>query len=180
MATLKEYSLLAAFIALPLILLLLALGDGQTFLLQVPFYTIAGWIYFVQRVFPQVQVNQELLLFFVFGFMVLLFGVHRFMSFVYANYGAETNKGQAGRTWHFRWTAAGLLLFLAMFASGIAFVGAVHQTAWLATSAEPIAQVDRVTFERIQAQLENAKSSAAESVAAERGADPVQEQRVQE
>ena len=86
---------------------------------------IYGWIPFLCRVVPQVTVDGPSAIVGVMAFALFFFGVHL-----------------AGRRlrpmWKLRWTIGAILGITILFTSGIAFVGMIHQTAWLATSEEPI------------------------------------------
>jgi hypothetical protein len=72
--------------------------------------------------------------------VALAVGLHRFLTWLVG----------PGRPWRWRWTLSGLGLVVLMFVAGISAVGLTHQTAWLLTSPEPLAEGGRSAPARIQ------------------------------
>jgi hypothetical protein len=95
---------------------------------------LLGWWRFAARVLPQQQVSASGVLTALVCLTMLLAGLHGFLSwFTQAWYAGHPQPVH----WRFRWTAYAVGLTVLMFAAGIAFVGVVHQSLWLATSPEP-------------------------------------------
>jgi prepilin-type N-terminal cleavage/methylation domain-containing protein/prepilin-type processing-associated H-X9-DG protein len=125
--TLIELLVVIAIIA---VLFYMLLGDGT------PLYIIAGWVWFLARVVPQIQVSPSGIATGMICLSLFVFGFHRFMHWAVRSAPA----GEAGHEqsrWRFRWTAGITALVIVMFTAGIAAVGVVHQIGWMATSPEP-------------------------------------------
>ncbi|CAN5477529.1 hypothetical protein BH11PLA2_BH11PLA2_17180 [soil metagenome] len=111
--------LLLAMIAVAAVVLLTV--DGALMI-------VYGWVPFLARVIPQVTVDLPSAIVGVTAFTLFLAGVHL------------TGRRIRPQTWKLRWTVAAVLGVVILFASGISFVGMIHQVAWLSTSEEPIVQ----------------------------------------
>jgi len=103
---------------------------------DVLFFLVAGWGFFIHRVFPQVQIRWDAVISFVVYAVLLVVGSHLFLGWLYR----QTGEGEAAvaRRWQWRWTLSGFCLVVLMFAAGIAMIGVVHQSTWLARSPVPI------------------------------------------
>lgn len=136
-----------------LFLLVLALDDAVLkAILLIPF----GWFYFLRRVIPIVVVDSGGVVTAIFCLAVFTAGLHRFFYWLHQNMHPPEpvapelrlrwkDKSQASE-WRFRWTATFVALVLLVFVAGISVVGVAHQTAWLATSPEPIIKVEPFKF----------------------------------
>jgi hypothetical protein len=111
-------------LAIVLLLLLSALLfiTNQTVILLEPFYhLLVGWLPYLGRVIPQVQINGELLLCSLGALLLGMLGLQSLMSRLTA----------PTRRWRWRFTWMWCVLLIVMFCTSIAAVGIVHQTGWL-------------------------------------------------
>jgi prepilin-type processing-associated H-X9-DG protein len=92
-----------------------------------------GWIGFLSRVMPQVQVRWDTVATSAVCTIVLIIGSHSFLRWLYDQTRADGSSPDV-RRWHWRWTISGAALVLLMFSAGIGAGGVIHQMAWLATS----------------------------------------------
>ena len=98
-------------------------------------YLLIGWIRFLIRVVPAVHVRWDMAASAVVYALLLVAGSHLFLRWLYRETGAAA--GDSGRRWRWRWTLSGFAIVLLMFSAGMAAIGVVHQSAWLATSPKP-------------------------------------------
>jgi prepilin-type processing-associated H-X9-DG protein len=116
--------------------ILLLLGcTGLFFPTQAVFYACLGWIGFLWRVVPQIAVNWSGVATAAVCLVGVLAGGHWFLNWLYVS---SPHRADSPRVWQPRWTIGVVASVILMFTSGICFVGIAHQTAWLATSKEPI------------------------------------------
>jgi prepilin-type processing-associated H-X9-DG protein len=94
------------------------------------FYLVGGWVMYLIRVVPRVQVRWDLVASAVVYSSILLVGSQLFLRWLY--------REMKGGKWRWGWTAGGLVIVLLMFVAGTAAVGVVHQVTWLARSPEPM------------------------------------------
>ena len=104
-------------------------------MLQLPFYTLFGWLVFAIRTFPSVTVEWVAVAV-AAGAVVLLIAVAHPLACWLCTSGQSA--AEPPRQWRFRWTLAGVLSILSIFAAGIAMIAIIHQAWWLASSREPI------------------------------------------
>jgi hypothetical protein len=126
------------------IILVLGCLLGCFFPLQVLYYLAAGWAYYLYRVVPEVRVSWSGVATAAVCLALLAVGLHRFLRWLYA--ARAEGLERPARQWPLRWTATILGVVVLMFVSGIAAVGITHQTAWLVTSPEPLADHDGTTL----------------------------------
>lgn len=100
----------------------------SAYLFGIPF----GWISFLQRVVPSVQVSREGVLTAVLCLLVLVPGLQVFLRW------ASGATAGTGRRWKWRWTVVLLALVVLTFTAGTAAVGVTHQTGWLINSPDPL------------------------------------------
>jgi hypothetical protein len=122
----------------------LALCIGCLFPFQIVYYLAVGWALYLYRVVPEIQVSWSGVATAVFCLALLAAGLHRFLCWLYLARAPEAPP------WPFRCTVAILSVVVLMFVSGIAAVGVTHQTAWIATSPEPIIYSSWEAPQRIQ------------------------------
>jgi prepilin-type processing-associated H-X9-DG protein len=102
---------------------------------------LVGWVYFIGRVFPEIQINVAGVLTALVCLSALTGGLHLLLRWCYQQSGsASAAMEPAGRTWPWRWTIAILAIVVLAFVAGISAVGITHQTVWLVTSPEPVLQ----------------------------------------
>jgi prepilin-type processing-associated H-X9-DG protein len=99
-----------------------------------------GWISFLWRVGPQIEVDWGSAL--IGGVCLAAFtgGLHGFLRWFYGAIprSSETRR----RVWHWRWTVGAVAIIVMLFVAGISMVGITHQLAWLATAKEPLMSSD--------------------------------------
>ncbi|GMV82295.1 MAG: hypothetical protein AMXMBFR7_34790 [Planctomycetota bacterium] len=122
------------------VLLLFVALTGDIGLFLVPFTLLFGWISFLGSVAGRVSVHTGAVLTFALCMAGFIAGVHLFGRWLYGEVTAR--KGES-RAWPARWTASIAALTVILFAAGIACIGLIHQTIWLAMSSESL-----VTYER--------------------------------
>ena len=118
------------FVVIGILLITLCLGLEIFF--TVPYYLLAGWIHYLIRVVPQIDPDPATVATAFGCIAVVIFGVHWFARWLHGSIASDKAK------WSCRWTARIVTVVVLMFTVGIAAVGVTHQTAWLATSREPI------------------------------------------
>ncbi len=102
--------------------------NSSAYLFGIPF----GWISFLQKVVPNVQISREGVLTALLCLLVLVPGLHLFLRW------ARGGVAGATRRWKLRWTLALIALVVLTFAAGTAAVGVTHQTGWLINSPDPL------------------------------------------
>jgi len=119
-------------------------------ILEMAAFLAFGWIGFLWRVVPQVQMRWDNAASAALCVMALVIGSHLFLRWLYNQTSGDGTSPDA-RRWPWRWTLSGAGLVLLMFSAGIGAIGVVHQTAWLATSPVPlIDEQGRETVNRIR------------------------------
>ena len=117
------------------IIAFLSVCAGMSLHIEVSFYLVAGWLLFLRKTLPQVQVNWPDLTIAIGALLAFLVGLHRFAAWL----SSSNNATQERRNpWPFRRSLAIGLLVIIAFAAGTALVGISHQIAWMATSKEPL------------------------------------------
>ena len=99
-----------------------------------------GWVPFLLHVVPQIRWRWGAIGSGVVYSLLLLAGGHSFLRWLYR----EMRGPAAPPAWRMRWTLGGFLIIFLMFISGMATIGAAHQTAWLIHSPEPLLRTSRV------------------------------------
>lgn len=126
-------------VLLMIFLFLIIVGSGLGFLIQVPFMLLFGWIGFLGKAFPYITFNPLMVFEGIGTILVLILGVHFFLSWFYKNYRTSTQKLlsiqkniPSTHLWQIRWTLTSVCIFILMFLTSIAMTGSIHQVAWLA------------------------------------------------
>lgn len=148
-----------------------------------PLVLLLGWPAFLSRILPHVTVNPVMVGEGVLLVLILGVGVHFFLSWLYENYGTPGEGQPPKQRWRLKWSLSGLTIFLLMFVTSISVTGFVHQTAWLATSPEPIAEYDRhwlgrTTSQRMRSVGATLSQCQSEHVDLPKRAEPVELQSV--
>lgn len=91
-----------------------------------------GWIPFLVHVVPHIRVRWGPIGSTAVYIVLLLSGSHHFLRWLYR----EMRGSAVPPNWNWRWTIGGFLIIVLMFTSGMAAIGAAHQTAWLVNSTE--------------------------------------------
>jgi prepilin-type processing-associated H-X9-DG protein len=116
----------------------LSICAGCVFPSQLFFDLGLGWVLYLVRVVPQITVNWNGVLTAAICLVALPLGLHRFLQWFYVQNSKLAENARTDRVWPLRWTVSFLGVVVLMFVAGIAVVGAIHQTAWLVTSPEPL------------------------------------------
>ncbi len=132
------------WIIISIILFVVLTSPGLLFLLQMLFYLLVGWVFYLKRVLPEVQIGWSGVGMGATCLVLLAFGLHGFMRWM----AREVNPGQV---WKRKWTGAMILGVIALFVSGMSVAGVTHQVGWLLTSKEPLLMGgDRIVLQRMQ------------------------------
>ncbi len=116
------------------ILLLFCLGC--LFPLDFLFALIAGWVFYLIRVVPQITWNWSGFITALVCLIALAFGLQWFLGWFYKQWQSKIGNSSP-RSWSWAWTMRVLAMVVLMFAAGISAIGITHQTAWLVTSPGP-------------------------------------------
>ena len=108
-----------------------ALGIAPT-LVETVFYLLFGWTVYLWRVVPQAHVAWVGVLTAIACMLGVLGIGHTIARWLYR----ET--APSPRRWRPRWTVAAATIIVLTFVAGISAVGITHQSAWLATSSQPL------------------------------------------
>lgn len=101
-------------------------------LLELATGVFLGWVTYLFRVLPKVNVDGEGVATTIVGLALFTFGLHRMLRwFSVARGQAEGGETRPRRPWMFRWTLSLTTLIVLMFLVGIAATGIVHQGGWL-------------------------------------------------
>lgn len=115
---------------------------------QLLFYTITGWAFFLARVLPDVKINWPDTCLAVVALATFCVGVHWFAAWLYR----ETERDTAPhsdlntsrqtspplRVWRPQWTISIVAVVIAMFVAGISMVGMTHNIVWMLTESGPL------------------------------------------
>lgn len=135
-----------------LFIVLLLVGGGGIFLLEIPVALAFGWIRFLRENLAMMELN-PLLWAEAAGCVVALgLGGHWFARWLYGEM-APT----AVQPWRPGWTIAGLGAVLLLFIAGIATIGITHQTAWLFTAKGPLLRNSWATRMQVSTELAAAR-----------------------
>ena len=93
-----------------------------------------GWVPFLIHAVPQIRVRWSPIGSTAVYIVLLLSGSHYFLRWLYR----EMRGSAVPPNWNWRWTVGAFLIIVLMFTSGMAAIGAAHQTAWLVNSTEPL------------------------------------------
>ena len=136
---------IGGYLAIFLLLFIVA-GNGPAFLIEIPFRLVAGWVFFIREVYPEINWDWNAILPSAVALTLFGLGLHAFLKWLYAQWGRETKENpskdpaqiHSEKIWKPQWSLALITLFFLMFVTSIGFIGAVHQVGWLTTSKEPI------------------------------------------
>ncbi|MEM7808255.1 MAG: hypothetical protein AAF561_09115 [Planctomycetota bacterium] len=101
-----------------------AIGCGAPFILA--FYGVAGWLLYLRRVVPEVEVPLDsvaVAIACVVGIVVLLHVTARWLW--------SATKADTAPPWRVKYTATGVTGIVLLFACGMAATGAAHQVGWM-------------------------------------------------
>ena len=98
----------------------------------IAFTLLFGWVPFLLRVVPQIRWRWGAIGSGAVYAFLLVAGGHSFLRWLYR----EMRNPISPPAWRMRWTLGGFLIIVLMFISGMATIGAAHQTAWLIHSPE--------------------------------------------
>jgi hypothetical protein len=131
--TARDKKLTVAVGALAGFLVLSCIGVPGT---EVVWTLAAGWVAYLKRVVPKVTVRWDLVASTAAYLVALVVGAHLLLGWLHRE--TRNADATAPAPWKWRWTLGATAVVLLMFVCGIAMVGIVHQTVWLARSPEPL------------------------------------------
>lgn len=111
-------------------IVLFALSTASTWILELPFHVVAGWLFYLRRTLPEISWNWEAVASGVV-FLVLSVGGFHFL--------ARSIAATKGTAWQRRWSVCLSALALLIFGVSLAVGGIAHQVAWLARTERWIA-----------------------------------------
>jgi len=129
-----------AFLLAVFILLTIALGYATGLPGETGARLVTGWLAFLGRTLSRVTVNWSGVATIALCAALLLVGGHRFAAWLASASAPDNDASRPPRRWPLRRTALLLAIVVLMFVAGISFIGLVHQTAWLATTPEPMTE----------------------------------------
>ena len=95
-----------------------------------------GWIGFLQRTLPHVTLRRDGLLTFALGLVGVTLVAHGLLRWISQQ--IQSRRPQPHIAWRVRSTVMLVGMVVALFVAGISMIGVTHQTAWLATSNDPL------------------------------------------
>src|SRR4026207_1944526 len=101
-------------------------------LLLLPFTLAFGWVKSAQRFVSLVSISPSTLLSGLLLVTVLLVGTHSFCQWI------QRARPGLPRPWRWQWTCGVFSGPILVLLASAGLVGIVHQTAWMATSGEPM------------------------------------------
>jgi Protein of unknown function (DUF1559) len=144
------YRTVLAIVLSTVVILVLLSGGFVIWPLEMLFFLVAGWVFFLVRVGPQITLNIGSLLTGVLALMLFGISMHLALGWVYR---ATTPAGEGSlRRWRLLRTAGLASLVLLAFAAGIAAIGVVHQIVWLVLEPGPLTKGGREVAARIKSQ----------------------------
>jgi hypothetical protein len=132
-----------------LIVLLLACA-GALAPLDAAFHLVAGWLFFLSRVGPQLTLSGPGVVTAVVSLALFVAGFQWLATWWTAAVPAIGEEPTPERTWQWRWTFIATSAVVLSFVAGVAVVGATHQLVWMATSPEPLVKNTSIEFRRTQ------------------------------
>lgn len=145
-------AVLLAVVFLVLFVLLLPLGCGG--LLEPILVLALGWIWYLNRVVPQVTLSVAGCVEAVVALGLLIGVAHWLCGWLWKSLHAE--QPQAGG-WRLRWTLSGVTVVILMFVAGISMIAMIHQVNWMLKSKEPIFSMGSIVAARRSQSLNNLK-----------------------
>lgn len=103
---------------------------------------VAGWAFFLARVFPQLTVDWGGVTIAIFASLFFLFGVHKLGRLVCSQVDSLS--------WTRKRSAALSAAVFLIFCAGIAMIGVGHQVIWIAISDEPLTETSSVAHDRMR------------------------------
>lgn len=101
----------------------------------VPWTILTGWIVVMGDVIPRMTWNWEMIATGLVCLVVFVTGFHWFAGWMYRHRSPDAR-------WPWRWSLSVTLSVILLFGAGIAVIGLVHQTTWLAKTNEPMVRYD--------------------------------------
>jgi hypothetical protein len=99
---------------------------------------LIGWIAFLARVVPQLEVRWDGIAILLVGLIALVALGHGFLRWLYRASAEKADAAAPPREWRLRWTLVLVGFLVLMFVAGITVTGVTHQIAWLFRSPEPL------------------------------------------
>lgn len=116
---------------------------------ETAFELVIGWVVFAERSFRRLTMNWNGVATAAVCIGLLVAGGHPFLRWLAGSLRAsrsadgpaaakDSRETAIGSAWPLKRTVQLLVVFMLLFIAGTAFVGLVHQIAWLATAPEPL------------------------------------------
>jgi len=132
-----------------LFVVLLVVGAGGMFLLEIPLRLAFGWIAFLRDNVMAMEMNWLLVAEAVACAVLLGIGGHFFARWLFRHMAPAGDLA-----WRPAWTVAGLGAILLLFVAGIATIGITHQAAWLFTDKTPLLEDSYTSRARVSAAIQ--------------------------
>lgn len=138
-----------AFLATLLLLITIVFSCLTTVPGETALHLVTGWLEFLRQSVACVRINWWAVATIALCAALIMLGGHRFavwLSSAWASQAPSTDPPTANevsrtpQNWPLRRTALLFAIVVLMFVAGVSFIGLVHQTAWLATSPEPLSR----------------------------------------
>ncbi len=123
------------FLILIAFFVLLVLVMMSEAMILVPWTILTGWITVVGDVIPRMTWNWEMIATWLVCLVVFVTGFHWFAGWMYRHRSPEAR-------WPWRWSLSVTMSVILLFCAGIAVIGLVHQSTWLAKTTEPMVRYD--------------------------------------
>ncbi|VTR91187.1 Uncharacterized protein OS=Singulisphaera acidiphila (strain ATCC BAA-1392 / DSM 18658 / VKM B-2454 / MOB10) GN=Sinac_3491 PE=4 SV=1: SBP_bac_10 [Gemmata massiliana] len=124
---------------------------GLFFLFEIPVTLAFGWVYYLQRIVPQLNPDAASVVSAVVCLVAVTVGAHVFFRWLYA---ATQSEPEPQAHWPAKRTIQFVTLVIVMFVAGIAATGLVHQAGWLIRSKEPFVDSNFSNEYRVRDHLE--------------------------
>ena len=106
--------------------------------------SLFGWADFLRRVLPDLTVDRNSVILALGALLLFTLGVHIAAKRLTRKF--AVNAADPPPRWRLRSTLALVAMTYVLFAAGIAVIGLVHQSVWLATSKDPLISDSAVTW----------------------------------
>jgi hypothetical protein len=111
---------------------------GGYWVFELAFQLVAGWVFFLWRVSPDVRMTWDGVLTSLVSVAGLAAGLHYLLGWAHRQRRVNESACEADLSWPLRWTLMLVGLAVLMFVAGMSAVGASYQTARFLKSSEPL------------------------------------------
>ena len=121
-------------------ILVMICGLGAFWIVELFVFLIGGWVFFLVRTIPQVQLNWGEIAVAASALAVFTYMMHHGLRW-WAQ-GSRENEQSSGSNWPVRYSLTVVALIVLMFVAGTSMIGLAHQMSWLAAIDDKILQSD--------------------------------------